>query len=148
MPRHQSSDVLSIGVSAASFLSATPVSSPSSHQSSDSVLGADEEFEAYQRAILAVEFALATPWKHWGGSCWRHRAGVRYLCAFVVCELTLSNGFSLGEYAATVTAEVLSVGALHRGKEGTLDVSGMRHWENRNDFHQSSFRAGARGSDG
>lgn len=30
------------------------------------VFGADEEFEAYQCAILAVEFALATLWKHWG----------------------------------------------------------------------------------
>lgn len=34
--------------------------------SSDYILGADEEFEAYQCAILAVEFGLASLWKHWG----------------------------------------------------------------------------------
>ena len=37
-----------------------------SSETSDCVFGADEEFEAYQCAILAVEFALATLWKHWG----------------------------------------------------------------------------------
>lgn len=37
-----------------------------SSETSDYAFGADEEFEAYQCAILAVEFALATLWKHWG----------------------------------------------------------------------------------
>ncbi|KAF8549493.1 putative polyketide synthase [Imleria badia] len=55
------------------------------------VFGADEEFEAHQCAILAVEFALATLWKHWG----------------VVPVGVI--GQSLGEYAAMVTADVLSI---------------------------------------
>lgn len=37
-----------------------------SSETCDYVFGADEEFEAYQCAVLAVEFALATLWKHWG----------------------------------------------------------------------------------
>ena len=37
-----------------------------SSETCDHVFGANEEFEAYQCAVLAVEFALATLWKHWG----------------------------------------------------------------------------------
>ncbi|KAF8443296.1 acyl transferase/acyl hydrolase/lysophospholipase [Boletus edulis BED1] len=37
-----------------------------SSETSDCVFGPDEEFEAYQCAILAVEFALFSLWKHWG----------------------------------------------------------------------------------
>lgn len=37
-----------------------------SSKSCDYVLSSDEEFETYQCAVLAVEFALATLWKHWG----------------------------------------------------------------------------------
>ena len=40
-----------------------PIISP---ETRDYSFGADEEFEAYQTAVLAVEFALATLWKHWG----------------------------------------------------------------------------------
>lgn len=37
-----------------------------SSETPDYAFGADEEFEAYQCAVLAVEFALATLWRHWG----------------------------------------------------------------------------------
>ncbi|KAG1732441.1 putative polyketide synthase [Suillus paluster] len=52
-----------------------------------------EEFEASQTATLALEFSLATLWMHWG--------------------LTPSTviGHSLGEYAALVIADVLSLEA-------------------------------------
>ncbi|KAG8214315.1 putative polyketide synthase [Butyriboletus roseoflavus] len=62
-----------------------------SSETCDYVFTADEEFEAYQCAVLAVEFALATLWKHWG----------------VVPAGAI--GQSLGEYAAMVTADVLSI---------------------------------------
>ncbi|KAG9308914.1 putative polyketide synthase [Chiua virens] len=62
-----------------------------SSENSDYALGTNDEFEAYQCAVLAVEFALATLWKHWG-----------VIPAGVI-------GQSLGEYAAMVTADVLSI---------------------------------------
>ncbi|KAF8125144.1 acyl transferase/acyl hydrolase/lysophospholipase [Boletus edulis] len=62
-----------------------------SSETSDCVFGPDEEFEAYQCAILAVEFALSSLWKHWG----------------VVPAAVI--GQSLGEYTAMVTAGVLSI---------------------------------------
>lgn len=37
-----------------------------SSETSDYAFGVDEEFEAYQCAVLAVEFAIATLWKYWG----------------------------------------------------------------------------------
>ncbi|KAG6370851.1 acyl transferase/acyl hydrolase/lysophospholipase [Boletus reticuloceps] len=62
-----------------------------SSDTSGCISGSDEEFEVYQCAILAVEFALASLWKHWG----------------VVPAAVI--GQSLGEYAAMVTAGVLSI---------------------------------------
>ncbi|KAF8836384.1 putative polyketide synthase [Paxillus ammoniavirescens] len=57
----------------------------------DYVLPPNAEFEAHQSAVLALEFALSSLWKHWG----LVPAG--------------AIGQSLGEYAAMVTAEVLSI---------------------------------------
>ncbi|KAG2359143.1 hypothetical protein BDR07DRAFT_1415802 [Suillus spraguei] len=59
----------------------------------DSVSGGIEQFEASQTSTMALEVALATLWIHWG--------------------LTPSTvvGHSLGEYAALVIAEVLSLEA-------------------------------------
>ncbi|THU84464.1 ketoacyl-synt-domain-containing protein [Dendrothele bispora CBS 962.96] len=54
-------------------------------------LGALEEFEAYQAAIFALEYALAKLWMSWG------------------VEPSAVVGHSLGEYAALVIAEVLSL---------------------------------------
>ncbi|KAH0826248.1 putative polyketide synthase [Lanmaoa asiatica] len=91
-PRRRSSGAVLIDVSAASCLSAILVFFLSSHQRFvTNAFGADEEFEAYQCAVLAVEFGLATLWKHWG-----------VVPAGVI-------GQSLGEYAAMVTADVLSI---------------------------------------
>ncbi|KAG2065469.1 hypothetical protein BDR04DRAFT_1060550, partial [Suillus decipiens] len=61
--------------------------------STDSVSEGIEEFEASQTSTMALEVALATLWIHWG--------------------LTPSTviGHSLGEYAALVIAEVLSLEA-------------------------------------
>ncbi|OAX36486.1 putative polyketide synthase [Rhizopogon vinicolor AM-OR11-026] len=61
--------------------------------SADGGLDEMEEFEASQTATLALEFSLATLWIHWG--------------------LTPSAviGHSLGEYAALVVADVLSLEA-------------------------------------
>ncbi|KIK97930.1 hypothetical protein PAXRUDRAFT_807021 [Paxillus rubicundulus Ve08.2h10] len=60
-------------------------------ESCDYVLPPGAEFEAHQSAVLALEFALSSLWKHWG-----------LVPAGVI-------GQSLGEYAAMVTAEVLSI---------------------------------------
>ncbi|KIJ60216.1 polyketide synthase [Hydnomerulius pinastri MD-312] len=51
----------------------------------------EAEFEAYQSAVLALEFALSSLWRHWG-----------LIPTGVI-------GQSLGEYAAMVTADVLSI---------------------------------------
>ncbi|KAF9240177.1 putative polyketide synthase [Melanogaster broomeanus] len=55
------------------------------------ILPITTEFEARQSAILALEFALSSLWKYWG-----------LVPAGVI-------GQSLGEYAAMVTAEILSI---------------------------------------
>ncbi|KAH7885548.1 putative polyketide synthase [Phlebopus sp. FC_14] len=55
------------------------------------VLSPDAEFEANQCAVLALEFALASLWQHWG-----------LVPSGVI-------GHSLGEYAAMVIAEVLTI---------------------------------------
>ncbi|KAF9219881.1 putative polyketide synthase [Gyrodon lividus] len=60
-------------------------------ESCDYVLAPDAEFQAHQSAVLALEFALSSLWKHWG-----------LIPTGVI-------GQSLGEYAAMVTAEVLSI---------------------------------------
>ncbi|KAF8443300.1 acyl transferase/acyl hydrolase/lysophospholipase [Boletus edulis BED1] len=75
-----------------------------SSETSDCVFGPDEEFEAYQCAILAVEFALSSLWKHWG----------------VVPAAVI--GQSLGEYATMVTAGVLSQ-RYAIGKTGIVSIN-------------------------
>ncbi|KAG0708446.1 putative polyketide synthase [Suillus ampliporus] len=59
----------------------------------DSGLNEMEEFEASQTATLALEFSLATLWMHWG------------------LKPSTVIGHSLGEYAALVIADVLSLEA-------------------------------------
>ncbi|KZT25437.1 polyketide synthase [Neolentinus lepideus HHB14362 ss-1] len=62
-------------------------------ESGESGLTKLEEFEAYQTAIFAVEYALAKVWMSWG------------------IKPDAVVGHSLGEYAALVTAGVLNVKA-------------------------------------
>ncbi|PBK78491.1 polyketide beta-ketoacyl-synthase [Armillaria solidipes] len=79
-------------LTASGFCGVLPIIAPGPHGTG---LTETEEFEAYQAAIFALEYALAKLWMSWG------------------VKPTAVVGHSLGEYAALVIANVLSLrGAL------------------------------------
>ncbi|KAF7337824.1 Non-reducing polyketide synthase terA [Mycena venus] len=90
-------------LTASGFPGVLPIILGATSDGSGGGLSALEEFEAYQTAILALEYGLAKLWISWG------------LAPVAVV------GHSLGEYAALVTAAVLTL------KEALLIVANRGH---------------------
>jgi iterative type I PKS product template protein len=92
-----------------------------------------EEFEAYQVTIFALEYGLAQLWISWGVVP-NAVVGHRYALLHPVCHDLIPSVFSLGEYAALVTAGVLAMKdalflVAHRArlmvKKCAVDTTGM-----------------------
>ncbi|KAF8125138.1 hypothetical protein EV363DRAFT_1453998 [Boletus edulis] len=90
-----------------------------SSETSDCVFGPDEEFEAYQCAILAVEFALSSLWKHWGsGSRRRHRAKESTAAMVTAGVLSIETALSIVAKRARLMSQRCAI-----GKTGMVSIN-------------------------